>query len=350
MSRFHTTVAGWAAAAMACAALAETYHVPGDFADIQPALDAAEAGDTIMVGPGTWPGPLIFPTSCAVIATDGPTVTIIDGSQTSDSLVTIKHRNENTLLQGFTILNADGGTPVGQDETIIVGGGVRIVAGAPVIDGCVFENNHSGYGGAVHCAGSEATISNCTFHGNSASANGGALLIINGAVPVSNCSFTENHATLDGGALHVVNGAHTLTACEIVNNTSIDGAGLSWHGEEDGSSLPIIGCTITDNAALNVGGGVRGVAGRPPVAFYDSTVCDNTPDEFDSPWLDEGGNTLCICPADINGNGLVDINDVLVVVAQWDTDGPQGDINRDGVVNVLDLLITIDLFGPCVFG
>jgi len=82
----------------------------------------------------------------------------------------------------------------------------------------------------------------------------------------------------------------------------------------------------------------------------DTTVCDNTPDEFDSPWLDEGGNTRCICPADINGNGLVDVNDVLVVVAQWGTEGPQGDINRDGIVNVLDLLITIDLFGPCVMG
>jgi hypothetical protein len=83
------------------------------------------------------------------------------------------------------------------------------------------------------------------------------------------------------------------------------------------------------------------------VVFVDSTVCDNSPDEFDSPWIDDGGNTLCICPPDINGNGSVDITDLLVVVAQWGTSGPQGDINRDGIVNIIDLLETIDDFGPC---
>ncbi|MDG1838264.1 MAG: GC-type dockerin domain-anchored protein [Phycisphaerales bacterium] len=328
-------------------ALANTWSVPGDFSGIQEALDAASSGDTVFVGPGTYAAPFVFQMNCKLISTDGPATTIIDGSATSASLVEMIHKNETTMLQGFTIRGADGGTPVSQDGTLIVGGGLRILAGGPVIDDCIFENNHSGYGGAIHSGGSTATISNCSFNGNSASANGGGVLIINGSVPLTNCTFTANHSTLDGGALHVVNGEHSLTDCVVNGNTSIDGGGISWHGAEGGFPLPVVRCSIINNEAVSVGGGLRGIVGRPPVVFVDSTVCDNSPDEFDSPWIDDGGNTLCICPPDINGNGSVDINDLLVVVAQWATSGPQGDIDRDGVVDITDLLETIDEFGPC---
>jgi predicted outer membrane repeat protein len=328
-------------------ALANTWSVPGDFSGIQEALDAASSGDTVFVGPGTYAAPFVFQMNCKLISTDGPATTIIDGSGTSASLVEMIHKNETTMLQGFTIRGADGGTPVSQDGTLIVGGGLRILAGGPVIDDCIFENNHSGYGGAIHSGGSTATISNCIFNGNSASANGGGVLIINGSVPLTNCTFTANHSTLDGGALHVVNGEHSLTDCIVDGNTSIDGGGISWHGVEGGFPLPVVRCSVINNEAASVGGGLRGLAGRPPVVFVDSTVCDNSPDEFDSPWIDDGGNTLCICPPDINGNGSVDINDLLVVVAQWATSGPQGDIDRDGVVDITDLLETIDEFGPC---
>jgi predicted outer membrane repeat protein len=328
-------------------ALANTWSVPGDFSGIQEALDAASSGDTVFVGPGTYAAPFVFQMNCKLISTDGPATTIIDGSGTSASLVEMIHKNETTMLQGFTIRGADGGTPVSQDGTLIVGGGLRILAGGPVIDDCIFEDNHSGYGGAIHSGGSTATISNCIFNGNSASANGGGVLIINGSVPLTNCTFTANHSTLDGGALHVVNGEHSLTDCIVDGNTSIDGGGISWHGAEGGFPLPVVRCSVINNEAASVGGGLRGLAGRPPVVFVDSTVCDNSPDEFDSPWIDDGGNTLCICPPDINGNGSVDINDLLVVVAQWATSGPQGDIDRDGVVDITDLLETIDEFGPC---
>ena len=337
----------FALVALNSAALADTWHVPGDFPGIQEALDVVPSGDIVFVGPGTYTAPFVFQTNCKLISTDGPATTIIDGSSTSASLVEMIHKDENAMLQGFTIRAADGGSSVSQDGTVVVGGGLRILAGGPVIDNCVFENNHSGYGGAIHSGGSTATISNCTFNGNSASANGGAVLIINGGVPISNCTFTANHSTLDGGALHVVNGEHSLTDCVVDGNTSIDGAGISWHGADGGFPLPIVRCSVINNEAVSIGGGLRGIAGRPPVVFVDSTVCDNSPDEFDSPWIDDGGNTLCICPPDINGNGSVDITDVLVVVAQWGTSGPQGDINRDGIVDVVDLLETIDDFGPC---
>jgi len=47
-------------------------------------------------------------------------------------------------------------------------------------------------------------------------------------------------------------------------------------------------------------------------------------------------------PADVNGDGVVDVLDLLLVLGVWDQTGSPGwipeDINLDGVIDVLDLL------------
>lgn len=329
--------------------MADTWHVPDDFPTIQDALDAASPDDTILVGPGTYFEALDFDNKNMILmSTDGPEVTFIDGSNTDASLIEMVHCGSPARVEGFTFQNADGGTPVGQDGTIIVGGAIRIIAGQPVIENCLFDNCHSGYGGAIHCGGSPTTIIDCEFRQCSASANGGAVVMINGLGTFEGCHFEGNHATLMGGAVHIVNGdGHTMQNCSVVKNTSIDGAGISWQNVQTEFPLDLIGCTVTGNVALNAGGGIRSVAGSQPVVFTDSTLCDNEPDEIIGPFVDNGGNTLCVCPADINGNGIVEVDDILVVVAQWGTSGPQGDINQDGIVDIADLLEAIDTFGPC---
>jgi len=54
------------------------------------------------------------------------------------------------------------------------------------------------------------------------------------------------------------------------------------------------------------------------------------------------------CPADITGDGVVDVLDLLEVLAQWGTSGAGGaDITGDGIVDVLDLLEVLAAWGPC---
>lgn len=60
--------------------------------------------------------------------------------------------------------------------------------------------------------------------------------------------------------------------------------------------------------------------------------------------------TSCQCP-DTNGDSLVDVTDVLIVIDAWgecvsDQDCP-ADVDGDGIVNVNDLLFTISEWGPC---
>ena len=64
-------------------------------------------------------------------------------------------------------------------------------------------------------------------------------------------------------------------------------------------------------------------------------------------------NTNCYrpapeCPADVTGDGVVDVLDLLAVLAAWGSAGGGGeDITGDGVVDVLDLLEVLAAWGPC---
>ncbi len=51
----------------------------------------------------------------------------------------------------------------------------------------------------------------------------------------------------------------------------------------------------------------------------------------------------------MNGEGVVDVLDLLAVLAAWGQTGPglPEDVNQDEVVDVLDLLIVLGDWGPC---
>jgi len=51
------------------------------------------------------------------------------------------------------------------------------------------------------------------------------------------------------------------------------------------------------------------------------------------------------CPADLNGTGAVDFNDLLIVLQNWGTTG--ADIDEDGVTGFNDLLQLLSAWGPC---
>ncbi|MBG84165.1 MAG: hypothetical protein CMJ40_06405 [Phycisphaerae bacterium] len=44
------------------------------------------------------------------------------------------------------------------------------------------------------------------------------------------------------------------------------------------------------------------------------------------------------CPPDIDGSGTIDINDLLILLGQFGANGGQADVNNDGIVDVLDVL------------
>jgi len=53
------------------------------------------------------------------------------------------------------------------------------------------------------------------------------------------------------------------------------------------------------------------------------------------------------CPADVTGDGHINVSDILAVINHMGEEFADEDINNDGIVNILDLLLVVDTWGDC---
>lgn len=148
-------------------------------------------------------------------------------------------------LSEFLQMNVDG------CDAPFNGGGMLITGGAPVVDDCIFQNNHSSrQGGAIHAStNTQPIISNCSFVSNSADQLGGGVLIgFNATADVSNCLFDLNSAQQDGGGLAAFFGAVNINTCSFTGNSAGDtGGGL--YLSSDASTLSNNGNIFAGNRA-----------------------------------------------------------------------------------------------------
>lgn len=56
-----------------------------------------------------------------------------------------------------------------------------------------------------------------------------------------------------------------------------------------------------------------------------------------------------LCPADLNGDSVIDVSDMLMVLSAWGQCGQPclGDLNNDGVIDVSDMLMILSAWGAC---
>jgi hypothetical protein len=62
---------------------------------------------------------------------------------------------------------------------------------------------------------------------------------------------------------------------------------------------------------------------------------------------DYGIEVTAGCLADVNGDGYVDVLDLVAVIYAWGAGGGPADINGDGVVDAMDLVLLIGAWGSC---
>ena len=217
---------------------------------IQDAIDAANAGDQILVTNGIYQtgGRIISGSATNRVAVNkavtvqsvnGPAVTIIKGYQmpgvtNGASAVRCVYLADSTALIGFTLTNGATG------NLYDYGGGVWCDSTNTVISNCVFTANCAVYQGGGAFRG---TLKNCTLTGNVALDSGGgayqSLLI--------NCLVTSNTALLPNGGGG--GGAYgcTLSSCSLTGNLTLSSGG--------GAYVSVLyNCTLTGNSA-RVGGG-----------------------------------------------------------------------------------------------
>jgi len=263
--------------ALAGTSFAATINVPGDHATIAAAINASSDGDVIAIAAGTYYE--------ANLDTDNKAITI--GSASGNLDVTIDAQQSGSVF----VINSGEGSGTKIKDLVITGGNAT-------------------QGGGIYCLSSNPTISGCTISDNTANEGGGI-------------SFTSSNPTISN--------------CTISGNTAYVGGGI-----------------YSLNSNFTIGGG---------------SVCDNSADQTFVDSYSNFESSLCwiaaSCdgnPYDIINNQQEQINQLLTMHDQQQTaieDLQQvvaeccaartctGDENGDGVVNIEDLLIVISVWGPC---
>lgn len=211
-------------------AVAVVVHVPGGAPTIQEGLDLAASGDTVLVAPDTYTGPLnrdldFGGRNVVLSSAGGAEVTTIDCEGIGRGFRFHSGEDSTSVVQGFSVVGGSAD----------YGGGIIIEGSScPRFEECVFSDCHAGQGGAVY--GSSRFVGvlmrSCSFAGNTAQPGyGGAICWHYGRLTLVDCVFTDNGASNSGGAVA----------------TSVE---AFW------SPTTIVGCTFESNSAGSYGGGV----------------------------------------------------------------------------------------------
>jgi hypothetical protein len=119
----------------------------------------------------------------------------------------------------------------------------------------------------------------------------------------------------------------------------------------DASLAVYIGCPSAPGQAIAcdhdgcVNGGTQVSFANTTATFYRIRIGGMT--------SDTGAGTVTItctpatCIADVTGNTIVNIDDLLIIINGWGNRGGQADLNGSGFVDIDDLLEVINAWGPC---
>jgi hypothetical protein len=282
--------------------------------NIQLAVDAAAAGDTVLVTNGLYDtgGKVIEGTltnrvginkAITVRSVNGPEVTIIQGvGPNGATAIRGAWVGGNSVLSGFMLTN--GATKTSGDLYDDQAGGGANMAGGGRLTNCVLANCSANYSGGGSFYGQ---ADNCIYTGNSVATNGGGAcygelnwctLTRNSSsetgggaqeAALNNCILTNNTAFLGGGAA-----GGTLNSCFLRCNTASMYGGGSYQAT-------LNNCTLVGNSSSGYGGGA-----------YDCTMANCI--AWDNSQNFNGGSQdhCCTTPFPGGGSGNIASNPAFV--------------------------------------
>ncbi len=370
------------AAACTASLPADVLTVPGDHPSIEAAVLAAENGDEIRIGPGTWFENLYVGKRLTFVGA-GQGQTIIDGSRPtlyafgSCMVVTgIAADVPVVTIESLTLRNGAGSEIYG----VVRGGGIynegsRVVLNEVTIEDCAVvpqnPTDTEGWGGAICSYLGDCEVNSSILRNNSSFTRGGAILCDFGDVVINDTLVTGNTAAFQGGAIFLGGNASSLQCrrSTVCDNQSAYGGALALFGFSgfeledsaftgnlagDGAALymeatvsSIAACSFEHNLPDPNGAVIR-ILDQP--AFPDgesievsgSVFCDTDQGDWRSfisqPLPNQFAGT-CGSPADLDRDGLVSGVDLSILLANWGPVGPgvRGDLDCDGLVSGEDL-------------
>ena len=297
---------------------ADTINVPGDYPSIQSAIDASSDGDIIQIEEGTYFEYSLNPNGKAITVrgsttTDGsPTVTI-DAMGFSRVIMVDSGETSTTVFENMVITN--GFFPSS-------GGGIRCDSSSPTLRNCtIVDNNAQSNGGGIFCYSSNVLIIGCTIKNNSCLSNGGGVYCFGSSNPriintiICGNNFDQiygDYMDLGGNIISdscLLLGACCIdSTCTVVTQEECEDAGGSFQGietdcDDDPCYTPPVeaACCTNDQCVM---------------AFEDDCLA------FYGQWLGDGtncDNSFCAttCLGDANTDGIVNVNDILIVISEY---------------------------------
>ncbi|MEZ4235985.1 MAG: hypothetical protein R3F59_07435 [Myxococcota bacterium] len=133
------------------------------------------------------------------------------------------------------------------------GGGLYVFAGAPLVSANYFEaNDSSDEGGALRLKLSTGVVDDNTFVNNHADYRGGAIKVSHEAITMDRNTYIGNSAWVYGGALFMKESASVLTGDQFEGNTAQYGGAVSI--DTGWGPLTIQDASFRDNHATDNGG------------------------------------------------------------------------------------------------
>ena len=274
-------------------AAAATLQVPGNYATIQSAIDAAQTGDTVVVSPGVYVENLDFRgKDITVISASGPETTIIDGNQSGPVVVFTNGETRAAVLEGFTITNGSGFN-AGLE---ILGGGIYCVGASPTIAGNLIAFNMTtlpamplSHGCGIYCGdASEALIRDNRIEDNGqiAAALQGAGIFIRWSSPVE---VIGNELRRNGGFTGVI--ACAESSAPIIRDNLIEDNTASGVSSRSGSAP-----TVENNTILRCYEGIDVIGASALVVGNHIEECSG---------VNSGGVTCITCDLYLQGNTIL---------------------------------------------
>jgi hypothetical protein len=243
--------------------------------DIQSAVDAAVAGDEVVVTNGTY-APVIVNKQLNVLSVNGPQFTTIDARGRMPCAWLFSGVN----FSGFTLTHG-----YASDSLYDAGGVFCTATAVAVVSNCIVTQNYTqnGQGGGAR----GCTLNNCTLSNNRVrygSGGGAAWCTLN------NCTLSGNLAqgpTSDANSPDYAAGGGayqcTLNNCTLTGNSALYGGGAYF--------CALNNCTLTGNSFyfLGAGGGTYSSTLNNCISFgnyYAQGYCE----DCDSPGSPNGNN------------------------------------------------------------
>ena len=220
----------------------------GDALTINGGMALAAAGDTVLVGAGTYLENVVMGDGIVLLSAWGSAVTTVEPEVDSLPAVTCLNLPGRVVIEGFTVRGgrARVGAGVYCESSLVDVVSCRLTDNVAVTDG----------GGIAYVDCGSGLIAGSAFDFNGAGERGGGVLGVRSNLTIESSTFVECTARYGAGCCCVDTSSLAMTGSAFGRNVSD-----KWGGGIAAlyvCSVEVTGCTFNDNSAAGSGGSIVG--------------------------------------------------------------------------------------------